>query len=86
MIIVVLIHLMTLLLVPLQSTEDGHVDKLNLGTAINTMTNIASYINEYKRRKDLGKSYEKNYLNFINLFKVFNFYLARNYHSGSLLD
>lgn len=83
MIIVVLIHLM---MVQLQSTEDGHVDKLHLGTAINTMTNIASYINEYKRRKDLGKSYEKNYLNFINLFKVFNFYLARNYHSGSLLD
>ncbi len=38
-----------------QYTEDGHEDKENLQKAITTMTEVATAINEFKRRKDLGK-------------------------------
>ncbi|XP_077978836.1 uncharacterized protein LOC144434256 [Glandiceps talaboti] len=41
-------------------TEDGHGDKHNLLTAINTMTDVASAINEFKRRKDLVLKYRKS--------------------------
>ena len=38
-----------------QYTEDDHEDKPNLQKAISTMTDVATAINEFKRRKDLGK-------------------------------
>ena len=37
------------------STEDNHPDKDKILQAINTMTDVATAINEYKRRKDLGR-------------------------------
>ena len=39
----------------LQSTEEDHPDKKDILNAINCMTDVASTINEYKRRTDLGK-------------------------------
>ena len=38
-----------------QSTEDDHPDKAAITNAIRAMTDVATAINEYKRRKDLGK-------------------------------
>ncbi|XP_012258359.2 dynamin-binding protein-like [Athalia rosae] len=38
-------------------TEDDHPDKPELEEAWRAMTNVASYINEYKRRKDLVSKY-----------------------------
>ncbi|XP_013387330.1 dynamin-binding protein [Lingula anatina] len=43
----------------LKSTEDSHPDKFPLLTAINAMTDVATAINEYKRRKDLVYKYRK---------------------------
>ena len=40
----------------LQATEEEHEDKKSLLQAINAMTDVAHAINEYKRRKDLGKT------------------------------
>lgn len=45
----------TCCLVCLQTTEDDHADKAELLASINAMTDVATAINEYKRRKDLGK-------------------------------
>ena len=41
--------------IDLQSTEDDHPDKAHLIQAIDSMTDVAAMINEYKRRKDLGE-------------------------------
>jgi hypothetical protein len=38
-----------------QCTEDSHKDKPELLHAVRTMMDVATYINEYKRRKDIGK-------------------------------
>lgn len=38
-----------------QCTEDSHKDKPELLNAVKTMMDVATYINEYKRRKDIGK-------------------------------
>jgi hypothetical protein len=38
-----------------QCTEDTHKDKPELLNAVKTMMSVAAYINEYKRRKDIGK-------------------------------
>ncbi|OWF54976.1 dynamin-binding protein-like [Mizuhopecten yessoensis] len=43
----------------IKTTEEGHKDKLELLDAINTMTDVAAAINEYKRRKDLVYKYKK---------------------------
>ena len=40
-----------------QSTEDDHMDKPYLLEGINAMMDVASTINEFKRRKDLGESF-----------------------------
>ncbi|XP_062618724.1 dynamin-binding protein-like, partial [Saccostrea cucullata] len=42
-----------------KATEDDHPDKKEILTAINAMTDVASAINEYKRRKDLVFKYKK---------------------------
>ncbi|ELU16231.1 hypothetical protein CAPTEDRAFT_105924, partial [Capitella teleta] len=39
----------------IKSTEDSHDDKRHLLEAVNAMTDVAAAINEFKRRKDLGK-------------------------------
>ena len=39
-----------------QSTEGDHPDKVAIANAIRAMTDVATAINEYKRRKDLGES------------------------------
>ncbi|XP_070565083.1 rho guanine nucleotide exchange factor 38-like isoform X2 [Ptychodera flava] len=41
-------------------TEEDHADKSNLLKAINTMTDVATAINEFKRRKDLVLKYRKS--------------------------
>jgi hypothetical protein len=41
-------------------TEDDHVDKPHLLTAVAAMTDVAATINEYKRRKDLVLKYKKD--------------------------
>ena len=38
-----------------QATEDDHPDKKQLRASIGAMTDVATAINEYKRRKDLGE-------------------------------
>ncbi|CAH1786582.1 unnamed protein product [Owenia fusiformis] len=43
----------------LKSTEDSHPDKEGLIKAMTGMTNVAQYINEYKRRKDLVFKYRQ---------------------------
>ena len=43
------------IIIHLQNTEDGHPDKEDIVIAISSMTDVAQAINEYKRRKDLGK-------------------------------
>ncbi|XP_069133070.1 dynamin-binding protein-like [Argopecten irradians] len=43
----------------IKTTEENHKDKLELLNAINSMTNVATAINEYKRRKDLVYKYKK---------------------------
>ncbi|KAL3842358.1 hypothetical protein ACJMK2_020381 [Sinanodonta woodiana] len=40
-------------------TEESHADKVELLSAINAMTDVATAINEYKRRKDLVFKYKK---------------------------
>ncbi|KAK3591896.1 hypothetical protein CHS0354_005105 [Potamilus streckersoni] len=40
-------------------TEESHPDKIELLSAINAMTDVATAINEYKRRKDLVFKYKK---------------------------
>ncbi|XP_060066478.1 dynamin-binding protein-like [Ylistrum balloti] len=42
-----------------KTTEENHKDKLELLNAINSMTDVATAINEYKRRKDLVYKYKK---------------------------
>lgn len=44
----------------LQCTEDDHPDKAATEEAWKAMTNVASYINEYKRRKDIVSKYLDN--------------------------
>ncbi|KAH9374618.1 hypothetical protein HPB48_014666 [Haemaphysalis longicornis] len=44
---------------PLQSTEDGHPDKAMLAEAMAKMADVATSINECKRRKDLVCKYRK---------------------------
>ena len=39
----------------LQATDESHCDRQNLVASIAAMTEVAAAINEYKRRKDLGK-------------------------------
>ncbi|CAK9806350.1 Dynamin-binding protein [Anthophora quadrimaculata] len=41
-------------------TDDNHPDKRGVEEAWNTMTGVASHINEYKRRKDLVSKYLDN--------------------------
>lgn len=43
-----------------KSTEDGHPDKAAIMNAIRAMTDVATAINEYKRRKDLVYKYKKD--------------------------
>ena len=38
-----------------QCTEEDHCDREDLLNAVNIMSNIAAFINESKRRKDIGK-------------------------------
>lgn len=38
-----------------QATEEEHEDRQCLLAAISAMTDVAHAINEYKRRKDLGR-------------------------------
>lgn len=40
-----------------QATEDNHPDKRHLLAAVNAMTDVAAAINEFKRRKDLGRTF-----------------------------
>ncbi|KAK3102404.1 hypothetical protein FSP39_011155 [Pinctada imbricata] len=42
-----------------KSTEDDHPDKPEILAGINAMTDVATAINEYKRRKDLVYKYKK---------------------------
>ncbi|KAK2582160.1 hypothetical protein KPH14_004519 [Odynerus spinipes] len=44
----------------IKSTEDNHPDKQSIEEAWKAMTDVASYINEYKRRKDLVSKYLDN--------------------------
>ncbi|KAL4224790.1 hypothetical protein ACF0H5_015486 [Mactra antiquata] len=44
----------------IKSTEDSHPDKKETMLAISSMTNVATAINEYKRRKDLVYKYKKD--------------------------
>ena len=45
-----------------QCTEEDHCDREDLLNAVNIMSNIAAFINESKRRKDIGKiDYYENY-------------------------
>ncbi|OXU22019.1 hypothetical protein TSAR_006757 [Trichomalopsis sarcophagae] len=41
----------------LKCTEDGHPDKPKIEEASKVMADVASYINEYKRKKDLASKY-----------------------------
>lgn len=43
-----------------QCTEDNHPDKTTTEEAWKAMTNVASYINEYKRRRDIVSKYLDN--------------------------
>ena len=38
-----------------QCTEEDHRDKEDIFKAVTIMSNIAAFINESKRRKDIGK-------------------------------
>lgn len=51
----VYVRAMSVVLYVLQATDDTHCDKPNLSAAVPAMTEVAAAINEYKRRKDLGK-------------------------------
>ena len=60
-----------------QCTEEDHCDREDLLNAVNIMSNIAAFINESKRRKDIGKfdKYENycnvvklNYISFLNSY------------------
>ncbi len=42
-----------------QCTEDDHADKQDLLKAVNMMADVATFINESKRRKDIGKNHHK---------------------------
>ncbi|KAG7201457.1 hypothetical protein KM043_004217 [Ampulex compressa] len=44
----------------IKCTDDDHPDKATIEEAWKTMTHVASYINEYKRRKDLVSKYLDN--------------------------
>ncbi|XP_014482801.1 PREDICTED: dynamin-binding protein-like [Dinoponera quadriceps] len=44
----------------IKCTEDNHLDKATTEDAWKAMTNVASYINEYKRRKDIVSKYLDN--------------------------
>ncbi|EFN85007.1 Dynamin-binding protein [Harpegnathos saltator] len=44
----------------IKCTEDDHPDKATTEEAWKAMTNVASYINEYKRRKDIVSKYLDN--------------------------
>ncbi|XP_076450774.1 dynamin-binding protein-like isoform X2 [Babylonia areolata] len=44
----------------LKSTEDDHPDKVAINSAIRAMTDVATAINEYKRRKDLVFKYKRD--------------------------
>ncbi|KMQ96659.1 dynamin-binding protein [Lasius niger] len=44
----------------IKSTEDNHPDKAAIEEAWKAMTNVASYINEYKRRRDIVSKYLDN--------------------------
>ena len=47
---------MYIIIINFQCTEDDHPDKVAITNAIRAMTDVATAINEYKRRKDLGQS------------------------------
>ncbi|KAL6447579.1 hypothetical protein ACFW04_000046 [Cataglyphis niger] len=44
----------------IKCTEDNHPDKAAIEEAWKAMTNVASYINEYKRRRDIVSKYLEN--------------------------
>ncbi|XP_072743544.1 rho guanine nucleotide exchange factor 38 isoform X2 [Anoplolepis gracilipes] len=44
----------------IKCTEDNHPDKATIEEAWKAMTNVASYINEYKRRRDIVSKYLEN--------------------------
>ncbi|XP_028044584.1 dynamin-binding protein [Monomorium pharaonis] len=44
----------------IKCTEDNHPDKAAIMEAWEVMTNVASYINEYKRRRDIVSKYLEN--------------------------
>ena len=44
----------------IKATEDDHPDKKHLLEAVHKMTDVATHINEYKRRKDLVYKYKKD--------------------------
>lgn len=50
-----------------QYTAEIHRDKYNLIKAISVMADVANAINEFKRRKDLGKFAQCNF--FFHLFE-----------------
>ncbi|XP_071100448.1 dynamin-binding protein-like isoform X2 [Haliotis cracherodii] len=61
-----------------KSTEDDHKDKHEIVKAINAMTDVATAINEYKRRKDLVFKYKKDSdQRFSEKIAKFNFHSIR---------
>ncbi|XP_067655097.1 dynamin-binding protein-like [Haliotis asinina] len=61
-----------------KSTEDDHKDKQEIVKAINAMTDVATAINEYKRRKDLVFKYKKDSdQRFSEKIAKFNFHSIR---------
>ena len=53
-----------------QCTEEDHCDREDLLNAVNIMSNIAAFINESKRRKDIGKNekYENDWIMQLKLY------------------
>ncbi|XP_046555696.1 LOW QUALITY PROTEIN: dynamin-binding protein-like [Haliotis rubra] len=61
-----------------KSTEDDHKDKQEIVKAISAMTDVATAINEYKRRKDLVFKYKKDSdQRFSEKIAKFNFHSIR---------
>ncbi|EZA54401.1 hypothetical protein DMN91_001710 [Ooceraea biroi] len=56
----------------IKCTEDDHPDKAAIEEAWQAMTNVASYINEYKRRRDIVSKYLENDNTLISKMSKFN--------------
>ena len=58
-----------------QCTEEDHCDREDLLNAVNIMSNIAAFINESKRRKDIGKN-EKCENDWIMQFQIYTYFVT----------